>query len=113
MKFFNNRLQNVVIPFVNQFLSLGGLDHKSIRGLVHKLEESSEIMHAASFYEIGIQSKVYPFQVHCLIKGIWEGCLLAEASDRGGRSRCPRPEVRSRVQVHPHVLCFILPLLFC
>ena len=62
IKFFNNRLQNVVIPFVNQFLSLGGLDHKSIRGLVHKLEESSEIMHATSFYEIGLQSKIYPFQ---------------------------------------------------
>ena len=52
----------MVIPFVNQFLSLGGLDHKSIRGLVHKLEESSEIMHATSFYEIGLQSKIYPFQ---------------------------------------------------
>ena len=46
--------------FVKHFIS-HSLDHRSIRGLVHKLEES-EIMDAKKYYYLGLQSEVYPFQ---------------------------------------------------
>ena len=47
----DERLNVLVIPFVNHFMS-HGLDHRSIRGLVHKLEESG-LMDSKTFYHLG------------------------------------------------------------
>lgn len=53
-------LNVLVLPFVNDFVSLG-LSEGTIRGLVHKLEEIDSQL-TKTYYDLGTKYQIYPFQ---------------------------------------------------
>ena len=51
---------NLVIPFVNEFIYYG-LNECTLRGLVHKLEETG-MYQVKDIYDIGTKYQIYPYQ---------------------------------------------------